>query len=123
VGQQVLLNLTAGQLNLQETLASRRIRFWAVVDSAEGMQPTRRIFYEPAKTPIRKLLFELLGDIDDDALNSWSLSICPSPKRMASNPTGQDWGKTLCDVGIAFGSVLTLQRRLEVTEKEGAATA
>jgi SIR2-like protein len=136
VGPQVMLNLTAHQIDLGELVTSRLIRFWTVVDesdlsSQDGIEsvserePVRRALYMKPHTKLRKVLVEVLGDIDPTALHTWHVSLCPSPQHdLDEEPDrhapGQKkskcvtaWdlrNKTLCDVGIVFGSVLTLER-------------
>jgi hypothetical protein len=110
VGPQVLLNLTSRQMGLHELLTSRLIRFWTVVNSDSGGEAMRRVLYRPPQTLLRDVLIELLGDVDDKSLKEWSISLCPSPKRTVGPLNDNDLGKPLCDVGIVFGSVLTLVR-------------
>lgn len=119
VGPQVLLNLTSRQVGLHELLISRLIRFWAVVNAESGGEPTRRVLYREPQTLLKDVLIEVLGDVDDNALKEWSISICPSPKHTIGTLTDKDLGKTLCDVGIVLGSVLTLCRaRFEAASKD-----
>jgi hypothetical protein len=76
-------------------------------------------------TKLRKVLVEVLGDIDAAALDTWHVSLCPSPQhdpnekpdrratdqKESKRVTARSlMNKTLCDVGIVFGSVLTLER-------------
>ena len=118
VGPQVLLNLTSRQVGLHELLTSRLIRFWTVVNADSGREPTRRVLYRTPDTLLKDVLLDVLGNVDDKALREWSISLCPSPKRAVAPLTDNDLGVTLCDVGIVFGSVLTLARARRQPETE-----
>jgi hypothetical protein len=109
VGDQVLLNLTSRHIGLVELLTSRYIRFWVVVNSEVGGETTRRVLYRTPGTLLREVLVEVLGKIDNKALRAWSISLCPSPRR---GPLPKmNLRATLCDIGIVFGTVLTLTRK------------
>jgi len=110
VGPQVLLNLTSRQVSLHELLTSGLIRFWTVVNAERGREPTRRVLYREPKTPLKEVLIEILGDMDDEALKQWSISICPSPRHTVDAITDSDLCTPLRDVGIVLGSVITLTR-------------
>ena len=103
-----LLNLTSRQIGLQELLTSRLIRFWTVVNHGGGAEPTRRVLYRTPRTTLKEVLIEVLGDVSDEALREWSISVSPSPRHAAGPLTDKHLRQTLCDVGIVFGSVLTL---------------
>jgi len=107
----VLLNLTSCQISLHELLTSPMIRFWAMVSSENGRESTKRVFYRPPGTTLKEVLIDLLGDLDLAALTKWSISLCPSPKLLPEPLNARDLEKSLSDVGIVFGSVLTLARR------------
>jgi len=125
VGDQVLLNLTSRQIGLVELLTSRYIRFWVVVNSEAGRETTRRVLYRTRETRFRGVLVEVLGQIDDRALSAWSISLCPSPRRevgalaqeLAPLPE-MHLDATICDIGIVFGTVLTLTRKTEKPKSE-----
>jgi hypothetical protein len=110
VGPQVLLNLTSRQVSLHELLTSELIRFWTVVNAERGREPARRVLYREPKTPLKEVLIEILGDMDDEALKRWSISICPSPRHTVDPITDSDLCTPLRDVGIVLGSVITLTR-------------
>jgi SIR2-like domain len=126
VGPQVLLNLTSRQIDLQELLSSPLIRFWAAVNEdisdAQGshggagdQEPIRRVLYKRPETKLKDVLMEVLGDIDRSALETWFVSLCPSPRHDSQSPDKRASAarladRSLCDVGIVFGSVLTLDR-------------
>lgn len=81
------LNLTSHQIDLHELLISKLIRFWTVVNypspvghEFQAVEPIRRVFYRRPEVSLRDVLVEVLGDIDDDALENWSVSLCPSPE-------------------------------------------
>ncbi len=118
VGSQVLLNLSSRQVGLYELLTSRLIRFWTVVNSESGMEPTRRVVYRTPQTLLKEVLVDALGDVDDKALREWSISVCPSPKHEAGPITDEYLGMTICDVGVVFGSVLTLTRTRRQPESQ-----
>jgi hypothetical protein len=109
VGSQVLLNVNSGQINLRELIISKLIRFWAIVNAADGGETRRRVLYKPADTLLSVVLADVLG-IDDRAAMRWSMSVCPSPKREPASLTEKDLGRSLRDVGVVFGSVLSLDR-------------
>lgn len=109
VGPQVMLNLNSGHINLQELLTSKLIRFWAIASAANGVEPMRRVLYKPPETLLKDVLIEVLG-IDGPAAMRWSKSVCPSPTREVAGLTDRDLTRNLCDVGVVFGSVLTLTR-------------
>ena len=125
VGGQVFLNLTSRQIGLHELLTSELIRFWTVVTFGSHTEATRRVLYRGPETSLRDVLIEVLGDLNDNALEQWSISLCPSPKRNLEPLSGNDLTRTLSDVGVVFGSVLTLVRtRPELDhEKVSAAVA
>jgi hypothetical protein len=110
VGHQVLLNLTSNQIGLHELLTSRLIRFWAVVNYEGGREPTRRVLYRPPRTSLKEVLMEVLGDVHESALCKWSISLSPSPRHETGPLNEQHLEQNLCDVGVVFGSVLTLSR-------------
>jgi len=110
VGNQVLLNLTSRQIGVHELLSSRLIRFWAVVNSSSGGEPVRRVLYRTPETRLKDVLIEVLGRVDDEAFKKWAISLCPSPRNRVGHLTDEDLSQTLCDVGVVFGSVLTLSR-------------
>ncbi len=109
VGPQVLLNVNSGQINMQELLTSKLIRFWTIAIAANGVEPMRRVLYKPLDTLLKDVLAEVLG-IDGPAATRWSISVCPSPKRELARLSDKDLTRNLCDVGVVFGSVLTLNR-------------
>jgi hypothetical protein len=110
VGPQVLLNLTSRQIGLCELLSSTLVRFWAVVNFEAGRESARRVLYKSPECTLRDVLIDLLGQLDDQALAAWSVSICPSPKRDPEPLTGPDLGRKLFEVGVVFGSVVVLAR-------------
>ena len=124
VGPQVLLNLTSHQIGLNELLNSTLVRFWTVVNSGSGTEPTRRVLYRAPEAPIEDVLTELLGQVPERAFKKWSISLCPSPKHAVGPLTDEDLHKTLCDAGVVFGSVLTLSRtrRYRTPELKAAVT-
>jgi hypothetical protein len=75
------------------------------------------VLYRTPQTPVKEVLIELLGPIDDQAVREGSISLCPSPKRAVEPLTDKDLSKTLCDVGVASGSVLTLGRTRRKPER------
>jgi len=110
VGSQVLLNLTSRQVGLHELLTSRLIRFWVVVNAERGGEPTRRVLYRDPQTLLKEVLEDVLGDVDEEALQDWSMALCPSPRHGAGALRQKELCMALCDVGIVLGSVLTLSR-------------
>jgi len=109
VGPQVLLNLTSRQIDLHELLTSRLIRFWTEVNSEHGREPARRVLYRPPLTSLKEVAMDVLS-VREEALKDWTVSLCPSPKHTVGPVSAKDLGKPLCDVGVVFGSVLTLYR-------------
>jgi hypothetical protein len=124
-GPQVWLNLTSRQIDMHELLTSGLIRFWTVVNPAISFggrtgsqehrgEPVRRVFYKTPCTPLRDILSEILGEIENEALRNWSISLSPSPRRDEEHrPPANAYelaDKGLSDIGVVFGSVLGLQR-------------
>jgi hypothetical protein len=104
----VELSLTAERIDIRELLTSRLIRFWAVVDSGENLEPVRRALHRAANAPLADVLRDL--GVPED-LAGWSFSVCPSPRKEAVRPSVQLVpGLTLREAGIVFGSVLLLER-------------
>jgi hypothetical protein len=110
VGHQVLLNLTSHQIRLDELVTSNLLRFWAIITTDDGQNPTRRVLYKPPTDGLGDILMELLGLTDKEALENWSTSLCPCPKRTLFPLGHKDLDKSLADAGVVFGSVLTLVR-------------
>ena len=110
VGHQVLLNLTSHQIGLHELMTSTLLRFWAIITTSDGQNPIRRVLYKLPTDPLGKVLTELLDLPNENALVKWSQSLCPSPKRTLCPIEQKDLDKSLEDVGVVFGSVLTLVR-------------
>jgi hypothetical protein len=135
VGSQILLNLTAQQIDLHELLASELIRFWTVVNpvarttsgtpySEVDREPIRRVLYKCSKTLIGSVAMEVLSDVAPAALKDWKLSVCPSSHHHPESVTVDKVAdKTICDAGIAFGSVLTLDRLGSVSASRGASAS
>ena len=117
VGHQVLLNLTSHQIGLHELMTSTLIRFWAIITTSDGQNPTRRVLYKPATARLGDTLMELLDLSNERALMNWSKSLCPSPKRSLFPLEQKDLDKTLVDVGVVFGSVLTLVRTSQAAQR------
>ena len=124
VGPQVILNLTSHQIDLEELLTSRLIRFWTAVnetrtpahhdhDGNSDREPIQRVLYKTPKTKLSDVLVEVLGNLGETALKTWSVSLSPSPRHEVKKEvvTAQSVADcSLCDVGVVFGSVLTLNR-------------
>ena len=90
-------------------LTWRLIRFWTEVNSEHGREPSRRVLYRPPDTRLKDVAMEVLS-VGEDALEDWTVSLSPSPKHTVGPVSAKDLGKPLCDVGVVFGSVLTLCR-------------
>jgi hypothetical protein len=123
VGSQVLLNLTSLQISLHELLTSELVRFWTVIGAENDSESTKRVLYRKPETNLKEVLTDLLGDLDQDALMKWSVSLCPSPRRSSEPLTKEDLDTSLCDFGVVFGSVLTLVRRRQENKDAEAASA
>ena len=119
VGHQVLLNLTSHQIRLHELVTSKLIRFWAIITTADGQNPTRRVLYKLPTDRLGDILMELLDLPNEKALKNWSKSLCPSPKRTPFSLEREDLDKSLVDAGVVFGSVLTLVRTSPAAERPG----
>jgi hypothetical protein len=107
----VEFNLTSGRIDVQELLSSELIRFWTVVSSEPDKDPARRVLYYKEETALPEVLEDLGVPFGPD-LAEWSLSVCPSPKKMPEKTTTwslQDKAPTLLSIGVVFGSVLTLE--------------
>ena len=74
-------------------------------------EPARRVLFRCPKTTLKDLLSDVLVQVGDDTakdtFNNWSLSLCPSPRRLPRDLSHKDLEGTLPDIGIVFGSVLT----------------
>jgi hypothetical protein len=110
VGPEVVLNLTSHRIDLQELLSSDLTRFWTIVsfDSDSSPDPVRRAcYYRTDQTPLRTILDEMQVPPSED----WQVSISPSPRHGNASRTAAALAeKSLMDIGVVFGSVLTLER-------------
>jgi hypothetical protein len=108
---EVIHNLTADRINIHELLTSGLIRFWTSVAADASEEPARRVLYYHPDTPFQTVL----DDLDVQPSNDWSVSLTPSPRwslDAAEERTASALRqKTLLQIGVVFGSELTLQRK------------
>ena len=107
---EVTENLTANRIDVHELLTSELIRFWVFVYDEGDDDPERRVFYYSPDTPFRAVLDEL----DVQPSDAWSVSLHPRPRWPGDAPpdmtTSALAGLPLVTIGVAFGSVLAIQR-------------
>jgi hypothetical protein len=111
VGGDVMLNLTSNRIDIRELLTSNLTRFWAVVSTDSGREPVRRALYYAPETRLE----DVLDDLAVPRSSDWFVSVSPSPHRDGQVPSGQRTtiqlsDRTLVDIGVAFGSILTVNR-------------
>ena len=107
---EVIENLTASRIDIHELLTSELIRFWVFVYADGDAEPERRVFYYPPAVPFRAVLDEL----DIQPSDAWFVSLQPAP-RWPDDAPAQITTVALADmplgaIGVAFGSVVTVQR-------------
>jgi len=112
VGAQVLLNLTSQQIDIPELVTSNLTRFWVLVHADSNREPLRRVLYYP---PAETRLLQVLEDVEVPPQDDWLVSLCPSPRRDGTVPkinrtTRHLAEKRLLEIGVVFGSILTLER-------------
>jgi hypothetical protein len=112
VGWQVILNLTSQQIDVAELLTAKRTRFWVLVYDEIKSEPLRRVLYYPTS---ETKLQTVLDDVGVPAHKEWLVSLCPSPRHNHVVPTEHRTTehlaqKTLQQIGVVFGSVVTLER-------------
>jgi hypothetical protein len=112
VGWQVILNLTSQQIDVAELLTAKRTRFWVLVYDDIKSEPLRRVLYYPTS---ETKLQTVLDDVGVPAHKEWLLSLCPSPRHNHAVPTADRSTehlaqKALQQIGVVFGSVVTLER-------------
>ena len=109
VGPEVALNLTSQRIDLQELLASDLVRFWTEVMTDDKGEPFRRVFYHRPEN----LVTELLREVGAPESKAWELSVCPSPRTDDTPICTADLGDmTLEKLGVVFGSVLSVRRKI-----------
>jgi hypothetical protein len=106
----VIENLTASRIDIHELLTSELIRFWISVYADADEEPERRVFYYPPAKPFRAVL----DDLDMEPSSEWSVSIQPTPRWPGDAPPDMTTAAladlTLVKMGVAFGSLLMVQR-------------
>ncbi len=110
VGSQVLLNLTSQRIDVHELLTSPLTGFWVVVQADSELEPTRRVFHYP--TCATKLC-DVLDELEVPRAQDWFVTLCPTPYHDGTMPpstTADLADKSLREIGVVFGSVLTMQR-------------
>jgi SIR2-like domain len=109
VGPEVALNLTSLRIDLQELLTSDLVRFWTEVMTDAKAEPFRRVFYHRPEKP----LTDLLREVGAPASEAWELSVSPSPRTDdAPVCTAGLEEMTLEKLGVVFGSVVSIRRKL-----------
>jgi hypothetical protein len=109
VGPEVALNLTSLRIDLQELLTSDLVRFWTDVMTDAKAEPFRRVFYHRPEKP----LTDLLREVGAPASEAWELSVSPSPRTDdAPVCTAGLEEMTLEKLGVVFGSVVSIRRKL-----------
>jgi len=114
----VELCLTSGRIHIPELLASRLIRFWVVI-SNEIQEPVRRAMHYSPDTQVKVVLKDVGVPLD----SSWTVSVCPSPRKKGSQGTTSERNTrevgelTIVGMGIAFGSVLILECKSKSTKR------
>jgi hypothetical protein len=107
---EVMENLTANRIDIHELLTSELIRFWVFVYGDADEEPERRVFYYLPATAFRAVLDEL----DIQPSDAWSVSLHPTPRWPDDVPPAMTTAALaelpLVTIGVAFGSVLTVQR-------------
>ena len=111
VQSDVMLNVTSNRIDINELLSSDLTRFWVVVSSDAYVEPVRRVLYYRPDTYLRVVL----DDLGVPCSTDWLLSVSPSPYRDGVVPpttlTAHDLcNRRLVEVGIVFGSILTVER-------------
>jgi hypothetical protein len=93
---------------LRELLTSELIRFWTEVSTDPRAEPFRRVFYYSPAT----CFADLLEQVGVPASADWTVSVSPRPSMLGSTASTQDLvSGTLLDIGLEFGSVLTIRRK------------
>ena len=112
VGSQVILNLTAHQIDVCELLTSGLTRFWTVVHPEGNKEPVRRALFCPTSTTKLGAVLKIVGIPPS---KNWLVSLCPSPRQDHTLPANLSnaeslAGRSLRDIGVVFGSTLTIER-------------
>ena len=107
----VIENLTAHRLDVHELLTSELMQFWISIYADADEDPERRVLYYPPSTPFRAVLDEL----DVQPSTDWSVCIHPTPRWPGDAPPDMTTSSLadlpLVKMGVAFGSVLSIQRK------------
>ena len=107
---EVIENLMANRIDVHELLTSELIRFWVFVYADADSEPERRVFYYSPAMPFRAVLDEL----DVQPSDAWWVSLQPAPRWPGDAPAQMTTfalaDRPLSSMGVAFGSVLTVQR-------------
>jgi hypothetical protein len=108
---EVIDNLTADRINIHELLTSGLIRFWTSVSADASEEPVRRVLYYHPDTHFQTVL----DDLDVQASSDWCVSLTPSSRWPSDAPEERTASalrnNTLMQLGVVFGSELTLQRK------------
>jgi hypothetical protein len=119
-----LLYCPINPVNNYELLSSDLTRFWVII--ADGYTEARRVLYYPPTHQLKTVLEE----VSVPSSKEWIVNLSPSPHRERLSPdpqaihpenpsrhtTEELWERTLLEIGIVFGSTLSIERQAIVQE-------